>query len=885
MPDRHPPAAVPATILESALLEAVEQAVIATDLEGRITYWNRQAERTYGWRSEEVLGRQILDVTPSAASREQAAEILTCLQQGRRWAGEIQLSRRDGSEFPARVTNTPVLGPDGKLAGIVGISEDLSELRRAESLAREEAEVVDAINRVGQTIAAELDLQKVVQAVTDAATELTGARFGAFFYTLTDARGERMTLYTISGVPREEFERFGMPRNTQVFGPTFRAEGVVRSADITADPRYGHNRPHHGLPSGHLPVRSYLAVSVVSRSGEVIGGLFFGHPEAGVFTERAERLAEGLAGQAAVAVDNARLYRALQELNAALETRVEERTRELAAARTRAEVLAGLAEALQTAGSPADVAQIAAQHLGSALSADHIIAIGVERERLFGLTFWGDVPPSVRALLTGAGTTLERARVLGRVVREARAVYTMEYRDEPEATPFGDLPPRLSVGFEPVVDRSGTICAIFGVARDAAHGPWVDGDREILRRAAASIGLAIERAHARERLAEQATELEARHAELLRATRQATESEERFHALFDHSPEGIVLIDPHDPLVPWRILEANDAYSRMNGYEPGELAGRPIDVLHLENGSREERGRLLERLRRKGPFAFTTSHLRKDGLPITIEASAALVNLDGREVLLGVDRDISERDRQARELARANDDLEARNAEQETFVYTVSHDLRQPLLSLQGMSELLAEAVEAGDTEQARFAAGRVRANVGKMGALLDDLLALSRVGRSDAAPEPVDIGAAVATVLSDLEPRIRERGVALELPADWPQVMYPPTEAYQILLNLVGNAVKFAGRPGEPPRVVLSWEPEGTGVRLTVADNGPGVPLEHRERIFELFRKLDPTAAGTGVGLAIVRRIAERHAGRAWAEDSELGGARFVVTWPASTP
>src|ERR1700722_16730585 len=120
--------------------------------------------------------------------------------------------------------------------------------------------------------------------------------------------GEAYPLYTLSGVPREAFAKFPMPRNTAVFEPTFRGRGPVRSDDILADARYGKSAPYNGLPEGHLPVRSYLAVPVVSRSGDVLGGLFFGHPEPAVFTERAERIVTALAAQAAVAIDNARLY-------------------------------------------------------------------------------------------------------------------------------------------------------------------------------------------------------------------------------------------------------------------------------------------------------------------------------------------------------------------------------------------------------------------------------------------------------------------------------------------------------------------------------------------------------------------------------------------------
>src|SRR5690606_21028625 len=107
----------------------------------------------------------------------------------------------------------------------------------------------------------------------------TGAKFGAFFYNVLDDSGDAYMLYTLSGAARADFDGFGMPRATAVFKPTFVGEGVIRSGDILADPRYGKSAPHHGMPAGHLPVRSYLAVPVALRSGEVIGGLFFGHPE------------------------------------------------------------------------------------------------------------------------------------------------------------------------------------------------------------------------------------------------------------------------------------------------------------------------------------------------------------------------------------------------------------------------------------------------------------------------------------------------------------------------------------------------------------------------------------------------------------------------------
>ena len=208
------------------------------------------------------------------------------------------------------------------------VVEDITEVRNAREALREESEALEILNRTAAQVAAELDLDRLVQIVTDAGVELTGAEFGAFFYNVINEAGEALLLYALSGAERADFENFGMPRATAVFHPTFVGEGTIRSDDITKDERYGKNAPNKGMPEGHLPVRSYLAVPVISRSGEVIGGLFFGHEKRGVFSERSERLMTGLAAQAATGIDNARLYRAEQRLNQTLEAQVAEKTAE-----------------------------------------------------------------------------------------------------------------------------------------------------------------------------------------------------------------------------------------------------------------------------------------------------------------------------------------------------------------------------------------------------------------------------------------------------------------------------------------------------------------------------------------------------------------------------
>lgn len=174
---------------------------------------------------------------------------------------------------------------------------------------------LEAVHSIGKSISANLDVEIILQEVTDATTRLTGASFGAFFYNNVDEEGNSFSLYTLSGAPREAFEKFGVPRHTGVFHPTFVDGKVLRVGDITKDSRYGRNSPHSGMPTGHLPVKSYLAVPVVSKSGEVIGGLLLGHPEENIFQKDHEEIVVEIATQAAISLDNSRLFDKVRALS------------------------------------------------------------------------------------------------------------------------------------------------------------------------------------------------------------------------------------------------------------------------------------------------------------------------------------------------------------------------------------------------------------------------------------------------------------------------------------------------------------------------------------------------------------------------------------------
>lgn len=297
----------------AVIVESSDDAIISKNKFGIITSWNRGAERIFGYKPEEIIGASVMRLIPEGHHDEEP-EILARLNRGERINHyETVRRRKDGELIDVSLTVSPIRDADGQVIGAAKIARDITERKRAERKLLRQQRRLEQMERISKIIAQNLDPDSIVQTVTDIATGLCGAQFGAFFYYIENANGEKQMLFMLSGAPREAFEKFGLPRATQIFSPTYRGCGVVRSDDITADPRYGHNPPHYGLPKGHLPVVSYLAVPVIGREGGVLGGLFFGHGKPGMFAQDDEDSVVGIAAHAAIALENARLHKAAQD--------------------------------------------------------------------------------------------------------------------------------------------------------------------------------------------------------------------------------------------------------------------------------------------------------------------------------------------------------------------------------------------------------------------------------------------------------------------------------------------------------------------------------------------------------------------------------------------
>lgn len=299
----------------AAIIESSEDAIISKTLNGIVTTWNKSAEKMFGYSEQEMTGKSIILLIPKTRRHEEDV-ILQKIRNGEKVEHyETYRLTKNGTEIPVSLTISPITNSKGQIIGASKIARNISRQKTAEDNLQRYANNLETLNTVGKLVSEHLDVQEILQHVTDVTTKVTGAAFGAFFYNNLDDGGESYMLYTLSGAPKAAFEKFGMPRNTDIFNATFSGECTVRADDITKDPRYGKNSPHFGMPKGHLPVVSYLAVPVMSKSGTVIGGLLYGHPEAGKFTEHHERLIESVATQAAIALENAKLYEEIQKLN------------------------------------------------------------------------------------------------------------------------------------------------------------------------------------------------------------------------------------------------------------------------------------------------------------------------------------------------------------------------------------------------------------------------------------------------------------------------------------------------------------------------------------------------------------------------------------------
>jgi PAS domain S-box-containing protein len=328
-----------------------------------------------------------------------------------------------------------------------------------------------------------------------------------------------------------------------------------------------------------------------------------------------------------------------------------------------------------------------------------------------------------------------------------------------------------------------------------------------------------------------------------------------------------------------KVTLVNREIEQLFGYAREELLGETIECL-IPARFRERHPHFREEFysepqSRAMGAGRDLYGLRKDGTEIPVEIGLNPVETDEGLFVLASIVDISARKRAELELRRSNEELER-------FAYVASHDLQEPLRTVTSYVQLLERRYGAALDDEAREFVGFAVDGAKRMQALIQDLLSFSRVGTRGAAPEPIGAEAAAEAALESLTAAIAETGAVITRDP-LPKVLADAAQLRQLFVNLIGNALKFRGE--EPPVVHLGAEREGRFWTLSVRDNGIGIEAEYFERIFVIFQRLQGRDAypGTGIGLAICKKIVERHGGRIWVESTPGEGSVFSFSLPAA--
>jgi PAS domain S-box-containing protein len=367
------------------------------------------------------------------------------------------------------------------------------------------------------------------------------------------------------------------------------------------------------------------------------------------------------------------------------------------------------------------------------------------------------------------------------------------------------------------------------------------------------------------------------------------DSDRRFRGVMESAPDAM-LISNAEGIISLSNMQA----SRLFGYSPQELTGRLLSSLLTDraagpaadgvdgeaDAARLSRERALLDLRARGA---QLDGVRRGGERFPVDFSQSPLDAGQEHLLITAVRDRTDQQRAEDALGKFSLDLARSNAELERFAYVASHDLQEPLRMVSSYTQLLSRRYKGKLDANADEFIGYAVDGANRMQKLIGDLLALSRVGTQARPNEPVDTGAILRRVLGDMQPTIEAAAAEIKYPDKMPTVHADGTQMGQLFQNIIGNGLKFRG--DAPPRLEISVTPEGEDAwRFACKDNGIGIEPQYFERIFVIFQRLHgkDRYAGTGIGLAISKKIVERHGGKLWVE-SQLGeGTTFLFTLPA---
>ncbi|MEI6945805.1 PAS domain S-box protein [Paraflavisolibacter sp. H34] len=799
----------------------------------------------------------------------------------------------------------------------------------------------------GKMISSEVELEKVVQRVTDVGTEMVGAQFGAFFYNVIDQSGDSFMLYTISGVSKEAFAKFPMPRNTKIFDPTFTARGTIRYDDVTQQPHYGQNPPYYGMPKGHLPVKSYLAVPVVSPvTKEPIGGLFFGHSEPGVFTPESEKLMEGIAIQAAIAMTNARLF---EEKKLTERKLLEQKEQYLSIFNATSDSIIIYDEN----GYIAEANPAACQIFGYAYGE----LIGIHASRLFHnpsdfqvlkeIAFSGRQYAGTNTRIRKDGNLFEADFKGSRFIFKGKPHVMSVVKDVTSGRQV-EAALKKSKDFVQVISSSSPV--VLWMTDSAGETiyinqtwfDWTGGTPEghlgqgwvnaVVPEDRAHAYAAFSQAFAARKVFTDDFRIIRRDGEVrwcsthgspyfsadgtfggfagsLTDISERKKAEEKLESqnvlintITNNTLQALFLMDDRQ-----YCTYMNPAAEQMTGYSVAEVQDRPLHyyIHHTRPDGRHypiedcpiERA-LPSRNQTRGEEMFV--HKNGHFFPVAFIASPIIENGIPKGTVIEV-RDTTEEKKIQQELRNKEKEamamleqkvkertleLEKRNYELLQFTSVASHDLKEPVRKITIFSKLLAERLQESLDGTSVRQLTNIITSAERMTKLIDDLLTFSRLSQNRPAFEPVDLNQVLGQIAEDLEVLVQEKGATLHWES-LPVVEGIALQLGQVFQNLISNSIKFSPA-GRTPEIRIRAEETVNGTekryRIIYQDNGIGFKPEQSEKIFEIFYRLHSKDKyeGTGVGLAIVKKIIDLHKGSIKATGIEHQGALFEISLPA---
>lgn len=693
------------------------------------------------------------------------------------------------------------------------------------ALFRQEAERrahVEALNQVGAALSSELDKERLLHLIAQTARDLTGAGFAAFTLRPEDGSSDRFHLAAAAGLtPQQEAIFRRMPLGGEgVLAPIYQEQRLVRVSDATKDERA------IGQPRGHVLVRSFLGAPLLGRDDQMLGGLLLGHSRPDQFTTEHEALLKGLAAQASVALENARLFEQARARAEELEAVIESMVDGVALHNARGELVRENQAARQMAASTGtSLATLLMQDVaGASLCDPDDTPLSLEER------------PARRAL---AGETI-------------RGV---------------DLHARWDAGVEWELD----------VSAAPLHGPQqtIGGVVTVFR------DMTMQRRQERE----------------ARLYAEAEDRRRLLQTILDELPSGVFIVEGEESClllanraaeatwgVRWQTGKPASDFFRTSGVRILQPDGRPMPLEQLAS---------VQVFRQEEPVRYLQEVIRRpDGptLPVLVSAvklpafaedhPQATGGGDASPMAAIVMQDITA----LKEAERLKDE----------FVALVSHELKNPLTSIKGYTQLLRAQLEAREnmtlSEQERLCLQVVVEEADRLSALASDVIDVSRLqsGRLVLGIDELDLVALVRQVAERLQITTQAHTLNLTAAPDSLWLQGDRNRLEQVLLNLIGNAIKYTPQGG-PIDIAVTESEDGQSAQVRIHDGGIGIPQEQQAQLFARFSRASNASAhgitGTGLGLFLCRKLIERHGGRIWLESEEGKGSTFSFVLPLTPP